>query len=265
MSHPGYIIAMVEPIKTKPVQKGPPKPSTADDVARWLASGRPEDFKVVRQRMDPIVDTALKSFAGDDQAYRIQAYRLMQDALRTWNPSSGAAPETHVYNRLRELQRVKGDREYILNVPERQRVVQSGISRFSSEFEQENGREPTMDEVSEGMGVDRKTVLKARGAPKLVPESAISSAAAEEGSPGKGLEIPDDPGERWTEYVYDELGQDKDHRGQFILERWFGFGGHPRMTQTDIAHRLKISIPAVNKRIGVLDKRLRENQLLRGQ
>ena len=244
-----------------------PDPKPGDDAAslalRWQSTKSPADFRALRESLESVIDSGIKSFAGGDQAYRIPAYRLMQEAISTWKPGMGAAPATHVFNRLRELQRVRGDREYVLHIPERQRNLQIGVKRFTEDFAGENGREPTMDEVSCGMGVQRGVLKSMHRDHALVPESALSGTSDSGEAYTGDVSLPDDPQERWKEYVYDELGQQGDTRGQFVMENAMGFGGRPQMSQTDIASKLGISNPAVSKRIKVLESRLRENPLLR--
>jgi len=219
-----------------------------ESFEKWRKSPTDENLHAVLREVAPAVKSGLNAHAGGDKAYRTKAQILAVDAIKSFDPTKGAALNTHVYNNLRRLNRIKAQRQNALHFPEQTHADRRYISEFVKEYTDVHGVEPSDSAIADGLSMSVDRVLRTR-----IKEAPTSRAMSEKGDlVGKSRS----PSDIWVDYVYFDLGE-KDKK---IFEWTTGYNGAERLSKKEIAHRLKISQPAVSQRVSKIVQQLKEVQ-----
>ena len=210
----------------------------------WKAAPNSANFQALADDSRDVVDAAIRNAGGDADELRIPALKLLRKAAGSYDPSRGASFKTHAFNQLKSLQRQRWEREFMVHTPERARILKGRMAGFKKEFEAEHGRQPDDDEVFRTLGV---TERQAQRAGHATPEtSEVVAQGAFGAAPVASQETDHD---LMLEALYEDAAADEDRLGQAILRHYFGYGGAPLYSQSDIARAHGVSPVAVHKRI----------------
>ena len=229
--------------------KLPNKPQHADSdkdaYGAWRKDKSPEAWDALYKKLQPTVDTALKNFGGSDPALKVRAKILTKQAVESYDPDNlrKATLPTHVYHTLKRLNRFREERSQPVYYPESVRNDRRAVYKYKQDFREKYHRDPTKDDIMNGMGVSKRRLIKALAPAADIPESGMESEK------GQQVAVDITPAERRrllrTDYVY----QDQDSVGKKIMEWTMGYDGSKTLPKAEIASRLNISAPAVSKRI----------------
>ena len=211
---------------------------------------RAVDKKQYLKDVQPIINSAIKSYGGGDPSLRTRAQVMAIDALRTFNPNKGVDIKTHVHNTLHGLSRHARKRREPIHIPERWTQEFDRVKAEELSFTSEKGREPTLTELADTLGIPEKRIalIKAR-TPQTMTEGMVTT------DKGDLIHTKDeDPLQQWADYVYHDL----DDIDKKIFEWGTGYGGSKKLPKIEIAQKLKMSPPAVSQRISKIVKRLSE-------
>lgn len=174
-----------------------------------------------------------------------EAYRLAQDAAKTFNPSSGNKFSTHLVNSLKKLSRLSTKYGGILRVPENKQFKIQKLNQAEEELRNELGRPPTLAELSQatGMSLSELNGLKqVRKKEVNVTNLAYSPVFIENDN--------DD----WVHFVYHDLPQ----RDKVIMEHKTGFGGKKILSNDELAKMLNTSPSTISNRVKLITDRIAE-------
>jgi len=194
--------------------------------------------------VDPIIGTALHSYAptGGPNA-KSQAKLLAMKAFDTYDPEKGTL-KTHLLSQLRGLQRIQGQSQQIIGIPERVVLDRQQLADTEKEMREELGRDPSDAEIAGRTGLSLKRIGYIRQAK---PGTNTGSMVDETGAPfvpPSTVPGEDMPGTVWRELVYHDLGP----VDQAIVDYTFGQHGAPVLETREIAKRLGITPGAVSQR-----------------
>jgi len=231
-----------------------PKPPV-DDIdelttlhSQWTKTQDPILLNQMVTKMNRPIDNAMTSYAGGpNPILRGRAKKIAADAIKSYDPKSGATLRNWVSVNLQGLQRYANTTTPI-QVPERIRLDNSRIYRISQEFTNENGRPPSDDELSDLTGLPMKRINYVRKlSMPVVAEGKFMSAGESEDSdvymPGVAKT---DYENVWAEYVYHDL----DPISKQIYDMRVGrsqYKGNP-LPVHEIAKKLNMSSAAVSQR-----------------
>ena len=218
------------------------------DVAwkAWHGDPSEDNREALFKSLGPTVMSALKSYAGDDKSLAVRAFILTDEAIRSYDPSRGAAVRTHVMTHLQRLKRINSDRKQVVRVPENRRLESGLIRKYVSEYTDKHGYEPSQQHLADKFGISRKRVSKA----VLQLSSGEMSESTTFGE--KGDVLSSDEGLTSEDILSDYVYQDLDERGRKIFEWSTGYGGAEVLPGTDIAKRLKMTPSAVSQRLKLM-------------
>ena len=199
-------------------------------------------------KLTPTVDSALRTYAGGDPSLKTRALILTDEAIRSYNPTKGAALTTHVQNHLQRLYRVAADRRQAVHIPENVRMDSLTVNRFITDWKDKQGFEPTDLTIADNLKMSRKRVQKAMMQGQETPQSRM------EGEKGDSMVESTErtPEQMWADCVYHDL----DEKNRKIFEWTTGYLGKPVIQKTEIAKQLGISPAAVSQRINTIKRRL---------
>jgi DNA-directed RNA polymerase specialized sigma subunit len=220
----------------------------------WNKARTPSNASPLLDQLQPDIDASLRNYGGQSsEKLRTQAELMTLNLLESYDPKKGAAIRTHVRNGLHKLTRLRNDRENVMHIPENVQAEQAHIRKVTNEFKAEYDREPNIQELADRSKFSTGQLERIR---KYGGTKAESTTMSEKGDPLVGTER--NAGQMWIDYVYFEL----DPIDKKIYEWSSGYKGSEQLSKKDIAKRLKISAPAVSKRINKIVKKLEEGQEL---
>jgi DNA-directed RNA polymerase specialized sigma subunit len=220
-----------------------------ESYVKWQQDPSEENHTLVLNSLKPTISSAVFSFAAGDQTLVPRATILASEALNTYDPKKGASLNTHVYNRLRRLQRFSAQRRQAVHIPENVRLDNGAVYRFTESWKEKHGVEPTVAQITDGTGLSVRRITKARGSGG---ERAQSQLTGEKGD--LLVSKARSPQQIWADYVYHDLS-DKDKK---VFEWATGYGGSKILPKKEIAKNLGISAAAVSARVTKISHRLQE-------
>jgi DNA-directed RNA polymerase specialized sigma subunit len=227
---------------------------------QWQQQRTPESNTAILKTIQPVIDTAVTSYAGQNAHPTIKSRaRIMAlKALDTYDPSRGNV-RTHLLSQLQGLRRLSAQSQNIISIPEQVGLDFSRLTENENQLRDDLGRDPTDDELADATNLSKRRIQKIRAFHQPVAEGAtMRDTSAEENFGGDVASSV--PGatrseDAWFNFVYDDLGP----TDKLIADMTLGRNGRRKTTTQDIAQRLKITPGAVSQRAAkiqaMLDKR----------
>lgn len=221
-----------------------------DTYSKWKAEPTSTNYQELSTKLEPVVGSAMHSFAGDDPGLQVRARILTAQAVHSYDPGQGAALHTHVYNNLQRLQRYRAERGRAVHIPEGVRGDQAAISRYVTEHTDAHGVEPSDIQISDKTGLSLRRIARSRTGGEVSESASEGEKGDLQGVRGRSAE------EIWSDYVYHDL----DERNRKIMEWTTGYNRQPVLKKNEIAAKLGISPAAVSQRINQIMSKMREGQ-----
>lgn len=223
----------------------------------WKKQPTPENMGLLLDRASPVLDSALRSYAGGNEALKPRARRIAIEAFRTYDPNKGAKLSSHLMTQLQPLTRHAREYGQLVKIPERISLDLYKMSQAELEHQNTYNRPPSDKELADRTGMSIRRLNKVRSFRRgETAESAITES--DEGD--NAVMYPGvqklDPQSVWLEYVH----HDSAPLDQQILEWRTGYNGKEVLSNNEIARRLNLSASAVSQRAAKLAQRLADGQ-----
>lgn len=179
------------------------------------------------------------------EALQIEAFRIAKEAAKTFDPKLEFKFSTHLVNSLQKLSRLSTQYGNTIRLPENQQYILNKINKVTKQHEAEEGREPTLEEISEKSGINLATVNNI-----LQNKKQIVNVANMVNMPT----LIDGEDDEWIHFVYHDLVP----TDKIIMEHKTGFGGKPLLSSEELAKKLNMSISNVNSRIRLISKKIEQ-------
>lgn len=216
---------------------------------QWTANKTPETSTALLQTLQPVIDTAVMSYAGQSASptIRSRAKLMALKALDTYDPARGNV-RTHLLSQLQSLRRLSAQNQNIISIPEQVGLDYTRLSESENELRDQLGRDPSDDELADATGLSTRRIQKIRAFNQPVSEGMTTREVMDEESYGGDVAstIPNSnrAADAWFKFVYDDLGPvDK-----LIADMTLGRNGRRKASTQDIARRLNITPGAVSQR-----------------
>lgn len=219
------------------------KSSYQEAYDKWVVDQTPENMSGVLDALMPTINSEIMRYEGPKAHLRSRAKALAVNAVKTYNPMSGAKLQSWVTTNLKQLSRYgQGLRD--VKAPELAIRRAAEIDRVSKMLEDDLGRAPTDLELADEIGISPKKIQRIRHqVAASVNTGSFDVENTEEASNQPGVYTPS-PLPFASEAVYMSLSPDD----QLLYDLRTGSHGR-RMAQTSqIAKRLGISAPRVSQR-----------------
>lgn len=193
---------------------------------KWKATNDPKYFQELYGSMKPLIyDAARKASYGSnlpESAHRAYAAQSFHDALKTYNPTGGAALQSHVYGAVHQkAKRLNYMYQNLSYMPE-PRAMNVGVYQNAvANLRDALSREPSPQEVATNLGWSIKEVERIK---KEVHKDLALDAGTEEFGV---YETPET--EEVLEYIYFSLTPEE----QLAYDHIFGKHGKPKMTKAN--------------------------------
>lgn len=230
------------------------KLSDEELVSVWTNENTPAQTSELLKRLSPTMDSAIRSYAGGSPNMRISAANMALDACRSYDPGKGAKLSTHVFNNLMGLNRLSAKRSAVAPQVMYNRQLYNAMAKATGDYEDEHGVEPSLQYLSDTLGVPVKKVIQLQDEG---PGGEISmSQQVGEADEKDTFATSDVTDEDYLRYLYTDYKDDP--TSQKIIEWGTGMAGRKPLSNGEIARRLKISDAAVSQRKKKIQRRMEE-------
>lgn len=218
----------------------------------WKGSQDPNKMFQLMHSYQPLIHSTTNRYraAGLPRSVlNAEGQRLAIDAIKTYDPKRGASLNTHIYNNLRNVNRLVYKNIQVGKIPEVRGMKIATYRNLKSNMEDRLGREPAIDEMADELG------WSVAEADRMERELRVELTAAKiEGAPFYGQATTHANRElELMRYLYHELsGPDK-----VIFEHIFGYGGKSILTNKEIAQKLHTNEMAITRAKRRLSSKIR--------
>lgn len=227
------------------------EPEFAPHFHAWKAKPSPQTAGTLLREVHPVLHKAISAHVGKgDPLLTSRARRIALDAFTTYDPSR-AKLATHLTNQLQGLKRQARQQRQIISLPERVALDRSHLQRQHEELSDRLGREPSLVELADHTGL---SVSRIKHVQRFRPPVAEGMLDRGEESEGFAPAVLSPASQSWLHFVY----HDAHPTDQKILEWSLGLHGVRRLSNQEIARRLRLSPGAVSQRKKQLQRRLDE-------
>jgi DNA-directed RNA polymerase specialized sigma subunit len=229
----------------------------ADLHQQWMKNQTPEFNGRVLSKVQPIIDTALSSYAGPSasSALKTRAKLMTLKALQSFDPARGNV-RTHLLSQLQGLRRLAAQEQNIISIPEQVGLDFQKLTAAEDELRDRLSRDPSDDEVADFTGLAKRRINKIRAFNKPIAEGSTVIETADDyaDSGGVASRIPGQTTEQdaWMNFVYEDLTP----TNKLIMDMSLGRNGKKKTSVQEIARRLNITPGAVSQRAAKIQEML---------
>jgi DNA-directed RNA polymerase specialized sigma subunit len=243
----------------KPI--GKLEPEFQDAYTAFNLDATPRNATNLLTVLQPTIQKGIQAYAGRKPGTLVksQARRLALQAARSYNPSQ-ARLSTHVINHLQGLRRFSRQQQEIIHVPERVQLDSRYLFHQEQEFEDQYGREPTIQELADYAKVSVARIEHVNKFRSPLATGTMQSRLDAGGEMGNfNPAVQNLAGHRaWVRAVYDDLNA----TNRIIMEHTLGLHGKKVLSNQEIARKLRLTPGAVSQRKATIQQLLNQEQEL---
>ena len=229
-----------------PENRLPKGPKTEDLYALWKAKPGPATLTPLMTAVQPTIQSAVRThgFAGDPNMEATAQLHAIS-VLPRFDPKK-AKLDTFLHNELRRLQRVGPQQNMPIRAPERALLDNRALLTADAELKDSLGRPPTVEELADHTGMPPRRIERIRLAARpVLSEDSLSGSGDDNDAPRILGTEQGRPEDLWMESFYAGLEDPKD---KLIFEWSLGWRGAQKLSKSEIARRLNVSVGAVSQR-----------------
>lgn len=222
----------------------------------WQKKQTPENMARVLKSMDYIINTEVHRYPGPNTLLRGRAKKLAVDAVRSYNPESGARLPSWVTTQMQQLSRYGNTLQRPVKTPEVARRQAAEINARRQELKDELGDDPTDEQIADvtGLSIRRIQSLQKMVRPTVGEATFEIDDAGGDAAAYPSVDEDGDPRFRESvEMTYDGL----DARDKMIFDLKTGRNGQPSVDNKSIAKRLGVSAGLISQRSLDITNRIR--------
>jgi DNA-directed RNA polymerase specialized sigma subunit len=212
----------------------------------WKKTQDKKHFQDLYNSMKPLIHRAAEKAAYGsnipESAHKAYAAQAFYDSLRTFQPTSGASLQTHVFGSVHnKVKRLNYEYQNMGKMPEPRAVM---VGKFQTELENmknDLGREPSAAEMSDHMNLPLKQIVNLQ---KEIRKDLSMGQGTEEVAVSEGS-VEDE----FAAYLYYELTPEE----KVVYEYITGHYGKPRMVKGNNV----IDFAGIAMRMGVSESKVR--------
>jgi DNA-directed RNA polymerase specialized sigma subunit len=151
------------------------------EYTEWKKEPSPENLAKVVTALDPTINAEIQRYSGPKPLLRSKAKLLAVNAVRTYDPNRGAHIRSWLVTQLQPLSRY-GQQLRPVHASEMAIRQAAELNRLEKEYGDMHGRNPTLPELADEVGIPVARIQKIRKQVKpVISESAFMEADDEEG------------------------------------------------------------------------------------
>jgi len=222
----------------------------------WANDPNNKNLDALLASLSPQIDKSISALVSKPTAAVNSKARLLAiKAVKSYKPGQKAKLTSWVFTQLQPLKRYT-QQSMPASTPERMARQQAELFKFEEEFYDNHGRYPSDRELSDLMKFSKKQLQQIRKFNKSrVYEMQQFGANPEDSATASEMTgIMPDKTEEMIDLFYDSLSPTE----QVVLEYRLGMRGKKKLTNSQVAAKLKLSPARVSQISGLLADRLDE-------
>ena len=224
----------------------------------WLKNQDLDSMGGVIRELSPIIDSEVHRYNGPKTLLRNKARLLAANAVKTYNPSSGAKLGSWVVTQMQPLTRYGRTLAKPVHTSELAHRQGAEIENTRKILSEDLGAEPTDAQLADETGLSVDRINKVRSmTPAYFSEGAMESTS-ETGEPntvGVDNRGPDPTLETTSQAVYASLND----RDRAIFDLKTGRNGKQALDNKSIAKRLGVSEGLISQRSLLISQMIQDN------
>jgi DNA-directed RNA polymerase specialized sigma subunit len=212
----------------------------------WKAAPTPANNDLMLKAVDPIVQSALKTYVGGEpsKTIRSKAKRIVLDALPRYDPGR-AKLRTHLMVNLQSLRRASAQEGQVIPIPERVGLEQYHAHVAEEELRDQLARDPSTQELAQKTGMSIRRLKYIRSVkPPLAEGQMLSAFDDDDKASSADAPVISNDQDPWLMFIYHDLHP----TDQVIMEHVLGMHGKKVLPKGKIAIKLGLSSGAVSQR-----------------
>lgn len=206
------------------------------DLTRWKAwkqSPTDPNASALLKQMDALVQREVNKWAGSlaRPLLETEGKRLAMEAFHNYDPNRGAALGTHVVNQLQKMSRLSYANQNVARLPENKMLQFHAYTMGHATLQDQLGRSPTTEELSDHLGWSGKQLLKFRK--EVGHQELLESGGTENAT---GFAVGDE-----SDHIVDFIHHGLPPRQKAIFEHLSGYGGAEILSNQQIQDKLNIT------------------------
>lgn len=224
---------------------------------QWLQNPTPQQNTQVLSAVQPIIDTAVSSYVGQNPtpAIKTRAKLMALKALKTFDPKLGNV-KTHLLSQMQGLRRLAAQEQNIIAIPEQVGLDFQKLTEAENDLRDRLSRDPSDDEIADYTGLSTRRIKKIRDFHKPIAEGSTVIETSDDYADSGGIasKIPGQTTEQdaWAEFVYGDLNP----TNKLIMDMALGLHGRRKASVQEIARKLNITPGAVSQRAAKIQEML---------
>lgn len=217
-------------------------PPATTPYDKWKADPSTDNLADVLDSLKYTINASVASLGGAGNPQIMSRARVTAaKAIKNYDPSYGAGLPTWVSQQLRQLSRDIRKSNNTLSVADGVQLDGYRLYQAENEFQDENGREPTLEELADLTHLSKKRIRDIRK--KLKSVVAEGGTVTEAGDSMVGS-VQSDYSKDAMDYVYKEA----DTTDKKLLEYMTGYGGEDILDNKAIMSKLKLTPVQLSRR-----------------
>lgn len=246
------VVGLTQPEPIEEIKEDAPDAGSLSPYEKWQLFKDSDSLYEVTKSLRPTIDSVVASLGGTGNPQIASKARVIAaKAIQSYDPSAGATLPTWVSQQLRQLTRDIRKSNNLVHIPDGVQLDAYALYRAESEFEDEHGREPTVEELADISHLPVKRILDVRT--KMRPIITDAGTETDEGSSTLQVESSD-----YTQDALDYVYAESDRNDKKILEYTVGYGGAPVLSNDQIMQKLRLTPVQLSRRKARLSLRINE-------
>lgn len=226
--------------------------SSLTPYEKWQLFKDGDSLYEVTKSLRPTIDSVVASLGGTGNPQIAAKARVVAaKAIQSYDPAAGATLPTWVSQQLRQLTRDIRKSNNLVHVPDGVQLDAYALYRAEREFEDEYGREPTVEELADISHIPVKRIKDVRT--KMRPIVSDASTESEDGASLISMDNSD-----YTQDALDYVYNESDRNDKKLLEYTVGYGGASVLDAKQIMEKLKLTPVQLSRRKARLSMRINE-------
>ena len=221
---------------------------------KWVVSRTPEDMAGLVDAFMPTVNAEIMQYSGPKELLRARGRFLVTQAVKSFNPMGGTRLNSWVVTNLKQLSRY-GKRLRPVRASEAMLRNAAELSSVEKRLEDDLGRKPTDEELTDETGWSAKTIAEIR-------KSAVASVSGGSfGEDDEGEGSAAEPGlvrPSRVPYAAEAVYMGLDDKDKAIFDGKTGMHGKKQVSGSSLADMLNITPAAVSQRSSSIGRDIAE-------
>lgn len=203
----------------------------------WKQSPTDMNLSALLKQIDPLIQRETNKWSGTlaRPLLETEGKQLAVEAFKTYDPARGTGLGTHVVNALLKMSRLSYANQNVARLPENKMLKFHSYNLAHSELQDNLGRAPTVDELSDHLGwsIPRLTAFRKQIGHQELLESGGTSAS----DGGAFSTANEDELDHTVDFIHHGLPPVQ----KAIFEHLTGYGGTSQISNSAIQKKLSLT------------------------